>query len=90
MAKGHIQDVNKSDVHIHARSGALFAPLANLLPLLDKRNCLYSISCCLLLLLPDPGPGIVLALHPTHMIDTDGGTYALLDDAFIRYLRDLK
>lgn len=24
MAKGHIQDVNKSDVHIHARSGALF------------------------------------------------------------------
>ena len=31
--------------------------------------------------LPDPGPGIVLALHPTHMIDTDGGTYALLDEA---------
>lgn len=29
-----------------------------------------------------PGPGIVLALHPTHMIDTDGGTYALLDDPF--------
>lgn len=28
-----------------------------------------------------PGPGIVLALPPKHMIETDMGTYALLDEA---------
>ncbi|KAK7296947.1 hypothetical protein VNO77_46287 [Canavalia gladiata] len=35
--------------------------------------------------LPDPSPGIVLALHPTHMIDKKNGwgTYALLNDAFL-------
>lgn len=79
----------------------LFAPWTaselTFFTLLDKRNCLYSRRSLALqklltpyAFLPDPGPGIVLALYPTHMIDTDGGTYALLDDAFIRYLRDLK